>query len=61
MPEGSLGREYLKFMTRSQITSDGLVAAQDAGVDPNATLDVDRRARLTSPIGSATCTTCGTC
>jgi ubiquinone biosynthesis protein COQ4 len=41
MPEGSLGREYLKFMTRSRITSDGLVAAQEAGIDPNATLEVD--------------------
>ncbi len=41
LPEGSLGREYLRFMTRSQITSDGLVAAQDAGVDPNASLEVD--------------------
>jgi ubiquinone biosynthesis protein COQ4 len=40
-PEGSLGREYLKFMTRSRITSDGLMAAQDAGIDPNAALDVD--------------------
>jgi ubiquinone biosynthesis protein COQ4 len=41
MPDGSLGREYLKFMARSKITSDGLTAAQDAGVDPNAALDVD--------------------
>jgi ubiquinone biosynthesis protein COQ4 len=41
MPEGSLGREYLKFMTRSRITSDGLMAAQEAGIDPNAALDVD--------------------
>ncbi len=41
LPEGSLGRAYLKFMTRSQITSDGLMAAQEAGVDPNATVDVD--------------------
>ena len=30
MPEGSLGREYLKFMARARITSDGLVVAQDA-------------------------------
>jgi ubiquinone biosynthesis protein COQ4 len=41
MPEGSLGREYLKFMARSRITSDGLMAAQEAGVDPNAALEVD--------------------
>src|SRR5258708_7793684 len=41
MPEGSLGREYLKFMTRSRITSDGLMAAQEARIDPNAALDVD--------------------
>jgi ubiquinone biosynthesis protein COQ4 len=41
MPEGSLGREYLKFMTRSRITSDGLMAAQEAQVDPNAALEVD--------------------
>jgi ubiquinone biosynthesis protein COQ4 len=41
MREGSLGREYLKFMNRAGITSDGLVAAQDARRDPNATLEVD--------------------
>src|SRR5580693_7020767 len=41
MPDGSLGREYLKFMTRSRITSDGLLAAQEAGIDPNADLEVD--------------------
>jgi ubiquinone biosynthesis protein COQ4 len=41
MPEGSLGREYLKFMARSRITSDGLMAAQEAGIDPNAALEVD--------------------
>ncbi len=41
MPEGSLGREYLKFMTRSRITSNGLMEAQEAGIDPNAALDVD--------------------
>jgi ubiquinone biosynthesis protein COQ4 len=41
MPEGSLGREYLAFMIRSRITSDGLVAAQEAGIDPNATLEFD--------------------
>ena len=36
MPEGSLGRAYLAFMDRANITGDGLVAAQDA--DPNSTL-----------------------
>jgi ubiquinone biosynthesis protein COQ4 len=41
MPEGSLGREYLKFMNRARITSDGLVAAQDSRVDPNADVEVD--------------------
>jgi ubiquinone biosynthesis protein COQ4 len=41
MPAGSLGREYLKFMTRSRITSDGLMAAQEAGIDPNAGVEVD--------------------
>jgi ubiquinone biosynthesis protein COQ4 len=40
MPEGSLGREYLKFMHASRITSDGLVAAQQARVDPNADVAV---------------------
>lgn len=41
MPDGSLGREYLEFMRRSRITSDGLLAAQEAGIDPNATVEVD--------------------
>jgi ubiquinone biosynthesis protein COQ4 len=41
MPEGSLGREYLKFMNRARITSDGLVAAQESRVDPNADVEVD--------------------
>jgi ubiquinone biosynthesis protein COQ4 len=41
MPEGSLGREYLKFMRRARITSKGLMAAQDAGVDPNADVEAD--------------------
>jgi len=55
MPEGSLGREYLEFMTRSRITSDGLMAAQEARIDPNAALDVDGSReyvgdRLASPI-----------
>jgi ubiquinone biosynthesis protein COQ4 len=41
MPEGSLGREYLRFMQRSRITPDGLTEAQAAGIDPNAGLDLD--------------------
>jgi ubiquinone biosynthesis protein COQ4 len=41
MPEGSLGREYLRFMARMHITSDGLMAAQDAGLDPNAKVPVN--------------------
>lgn len=31
LPEGSLGRDYLAFMEREQITADGLVAASDEG------------------------------
>src|ERR1700679_77189 len=41
MPEGSLGREYLRFMNRARITSDGLVAAQESRVDPNANVEAD--------------------
>jgi ubiquinone biosynthesis protein COQ4 len=41
MPDGSLGREYLKFMRRARITSDGLVAAQESRIDPNGDLAVD--------------------
>ena len=41
LPDGSFGREYLRFMKRARITSDGLVAAQDARIDANATLEVD--------------------
>jgi ubiquinone biosynthesis protein COQ4 len=41
MPDGSLGREYLKFMNRARITSDGLVAAQDSRIDPNADVAID--------------------
>jgi len=31
LPEGSLGRDYLAFVEREQITADGLVAASDEG------------------------------
>jgi len=41
MPEGSLGREYFEFMNRARITSDGLVAAPDSRVDPNANVELD--------------------
>jgi ubiquinone biosynthesis protein COQ4 len=41
MPEGTLGRAYLDFMNRARITSSGLLAAQDAGLDPNADREVD--------------------
>src|SRR5215831_5059705 len=34
MPEGSLGRAYLKFMDRAMISAGGLVDAQTAGIDP---------------------------
>ncbi len=33
LPEGSLGRDYLAFVEREQITADGLVAASDEGHD----------------------------
>lgn len=41
MPEGSFGREYLRFMDAGRLTAAGLVAAQESGVDPNAALDLD--------------------
>jgi ubiquinone biosynthesis protein COQ4 len=41
MPEGSLGREYLRFMTHAKITAGGLMDAQTAGIDPNARLELD--------------------
>jgi ubiquinone biosynthesis protein COQ4 len=41
MPEGSLGRAYLMFMTRGRLTANGLMEAQEAGIDPNARLDLD--------------------
>lgn len=31
LPEGSLGRDYLAFVEREQLTADGLVAASDEG------------------------------
>ncbi len=45
MPEGSLGRAYLRFMDQGKLTAVGLVDAQTAGVDPNAHLDLDPRRR----------------
>jgi len=41
LPEGSLGREYLKFMREGKLSAGGLVDAQDAGIDPNRDLDLD--------------------
>jgi ubiquinone biosynthesis protein COQ4 len=43
MPEGSLGREYLRFMDRARISAGGLVDAQMMGVDPSARLELDPR------------------
>jgi ubiquinone biosynthesis protein COQ4 len=48
MPEGSLGRAYLAFMDRAHITGSGLVAAQDAGHDPNGAFDLDPDRRYVS-------------
>jgi ubiquinone biosynthesis protein COQ4 len=45
LPEGTLGREYLKFMDRARISAGGLVDAQTAGIDPNIRLDLDPRRR----------------
>jgi len=45
MPEGSLGREYLKFMETGELTADGLVDAQTTGLDPNEALDLDQDRR----------------
>jgi ubiquinone biosynthesis protein COQ4 len=41
LPEGSLGREYLKFMDAGKLSAVGLVDAQDAGIDPNKNVDLD--------------------
>lgn len=45
MPEGSLGRAYLKFMEDGGLTAEGLVTAQRDAVDPTADvhMDDDRR------------------
>ncbi len=51
LPEGSLGREYLEFMTAGELTPDGLIGAQDVAREhdsepPSATPDrfyVERR------------------
>jgi ubiquinone biosynthesis protein COQ4 len=45
LPEGSLGRQYLIFMKDGQLTADGLVEAQEAGIDPNRDLDLDEKRR----------------
>ena len=43
LPEGSLGRTYAGFMSREQISADGLVAASEAGGDgPNEDPDRSR-------------------
>jgi ubiquinone biosynthesis protein COQ4 len=41
MPEGSLGRAYLKFMENGKLAAEGLMAAREARVDPYADLDLD--------------------
>jgi len=45
MPEGSLAQAYLVFMKDGELTADGLVEAQNAGVDPHAYLDLDEKRR----------------
>lgn len=45
MPQGSLGREYLRFMEEGKLTADGLVDAQTTGTDPNEALDLDEDRR----------------
>jgi ubiquinone biosynthesis protein COQ4 len=41
MPEGSLGRAYLQFMSEGKLTAAGLMDAQAAQINPNAHLEVD--------------------
>jgi len=41
LPEGSLGREYVRFMAEGKLSAGGLVDAQVAGLDPNRDLDLD--------------------
>src|SRR5262245_17130748 len=43
LPAGSLGRTYAEFMTREQITADGLVQASMDGGRPNADLPPERQ------------------
>ena len=43
LPEGSLGREYLRFMEHGKLTADGLTEAQTMGSNPNDEFDDDRR------------------
>lgn len=45
LPEGSLGREYLRFMEEGKLTAEGLVDAQNTGVDPTKELDLDEDRR----------------
>lgn len=39
LPEGSLGRDYLAFVEREQLTADGLVAASDEGYGEREEID----------------------
>jgi ubiquinone biosynthesis protein COQ4 len=48
LPDGTLGRAYLAFMDRAQITGEGLIAAQDAGLDPNGAFELDPERRYVS-------------
>lgn len=41
MPEGSLGREYLKFVISENLTADGLVAASDVSENPREDIPED--------------------
>ena len=44
LPEGTLGRTYAEFVTREQISADGLVgASEEGGSDPDPNYPEDRR------------------
>jgi ubiquinone biosynthesis protein COQ4 len=43
LPEGSLGREYLRFMEEGRLTAGGLNDAQTMGSDPDREFDENRR------------------